>query len=277
MRDEHLEALAVFGSKVGQGPVPRYTAPRLKTTRKAKVDAQHLIAARQQQLAVPLDNLAYTRKLLATRVLKLIQRYYDSYRVFKITDTDPMTGKEVESVLEINKFDEATGTYLNDITVGTYDVVISEQPMHVTFENSQFEQALEMRKEGVRIPDATVIRYSNLADKHDILANMQPEPADPTLEAKAKSIEAQARKAVGHDGRRRRRGDRHARAVQPPAHPVPQPLAPLRGRRHRPPRRTRCPHRARCQPRAGATRAGRWARGTAAPWSKRGWTSGTRR
>ena len=151
--------------------------------------------ASQQQLAVPLDNLAYTRKLLATRVLKLIQRYYDSYRVFKITDTDPMTGKEVESVLEINKFDEATGTYLNDITVGTYDVVISEQPMHVTFENSQFEQALEMRKEGVRIPDATVIRYSNLADKHDILANMQPEPADPTLEAKAKLIEAQARKA----------------------------------------------------------------------------------
>ncbi len=150
--------------------------------------------ASQQQLAVPQDNLAYTRRLLAIRILKLVQRYFDSYRVFKITDTDPMTGKEVESVLEINKLDPTTGIYLNDLTIGTYDVVISEQPMHVTFENSQFEQALSMRKEGVKIPDATVIRYSNLADKHEILANMQPEPADPTLEAKAKLLEAQTRK-----------------------------------------------------------------------------------
>jgi len=150
--------------------------------------------ASQQQLAVPQDNLAYTRRLLAVRMLKLVQRYYDSYRVFKITDTDPMTGKPVENVLEVNKFDPMTGSYLNDLTRGTYDVVISEQPMHVTFENSQFEQALAMRKEGVAIPDATVIRYSNLADKHEILANMQPAPADPTLEAKAKLIEAQTRK-----------------------------------------------------------------------------------
>ena len=150
--------------------------------------------ASQQQLAVCLDNLAHTRHMLAVRLMKLIQRYYDSYRIFKITDTDPMTGKEVETLLEINKFVPETGEYLNDLTVGTYDVVISEQPMNVTFENSQFDQALAMRKEGVAIPDATVIRYSNLADKHDILANMQPAPADPTLEAKAKLLEAQARK-----------------------------------------------------------------------------------
>lgn len=153
--------------------------------------------AAQQQLAVPLDNLAFTRRLLALRIVKLIQRYYDSYRVFRITETDPMTGKPTEQVLEINQFDPATGGYRNDVTVGTYDVVISEQPMQVTFEHSQFEQALEMRREGIRIPDATVIRYSNLADKHDILSNMQQEqqPSDPTLEAKAKLLEAQARKA----------------------------------------------------------------------------------
>lgn len=88
------------------------------------------------------------------------------------------------------------GGYLNDITMGTYDVVVTEQPMQVTFENSQFEQALSMREKGVQIPDATVIRYSNLADKHDIIENMaqQGQPTDPTLEAKAKLLEAQARK-----------------------------------------------------------------------------------
>lgn len=152
--------------------------------------------ASQQQLAVPLDNLAYTRNLLAQRMLKLVQRYYDSYRIFRITETDPNTGKEVEETLEINKFDPTTGEYLNDITLGTYDVVVTEQPMQVTFENSQFQQALEMRKQNVAIPDATVIRYSNLSDKHDILEQMQNQakPTDPTVEAKARLLLAQAAK-----------------------------------------------------------------------------------
>lgn len=154
--------------------------------------------ASQQQLAVPLDNLAYTRRLLAKRILKLIQTYYDSHRIFRITETDPLTGKQVENTLEINKFDPAQGGYLNDVTIGTYDVVVTEQPMQVTFQNSQFQQALEMRKSGIAIPDPQVIRYSNLADKHEILASMQSaQPAvDPTLEAKAKLIEAQARKTA---------------------------------------------------------------------------------
>lgn len=159
--------------------------------------------ASQQQLAVPLDNLAYTRHLLAGRITKLIQRYYDSHRIFRITETDPMTGKPQEEVLEINKFDPMTGSYLNDVTVGEYDVVISEQPMQVTFENSQFQQALEMRQAGIRIPDATVLRYSSLADKHEILAGMegQQQPVDPRAEAQARLYEAQARRTEAEIGR----------------------------------------------------------------------------
>lgn len=151
--------------------------------------------ASQQQLAVPLDNLAYTRNLLANRIVKLVQKYYDSYRVFRITEMNPITGKEEETIVEINKPD-GMGGYLNDITMGEYDVVITEQPMQVTFENSQFEQALSMREKGVALPDATVIRYSNLSDKHEIMASMAQTatPTDPTLEAKAKLMDAQARK-----------------------------------------------------------------------------------
>jgi len=152
--------------------------------------------ASQQQLSVPLDNLAYSRRLLAMRILKLIQRYYDSYRVFRITETDPLTGKNVERVLEINKFDPATESYLYDVTVGTYDVVISEVPMQVTFENSQFQQVLDMRKEGIRIPDAVVVKYSGLTDKQEILDSLQGDkpPVDPSLQAKADLLEAQTRK-----------------------------------------------------------------------------------
>ena len=153
--------------------------------------------ASQQQLAVPLDNLAYTRQLLATRILKLIQRYYDSYRVFRITETDPLTGKPKEEVIEINKFDPKTGSYLYDVTVGEYDVVITEQPMQITFENSQFQQAMEMREKGIRLPDARVIRYSNLSDKHEILeelAGAGAPPPDPKAEAEAGLKTAQAEK-----------------------------------------------------------------------------------
>lgn len=151
--------------------------------------------ASQQQLAVPLDNLAYTRRLVAQRVVALVQKYYDSHRVFRITEMNAKTGKEEEHVIEINKPD-GEGGYLNDITMGTYDVVITEQPMNVTFENGQFDQALSMRKEGIKIPDATVVRYSNLSDKHEIMEQMSgSETVDPTLQAKAELLAAQARKA----------------------------------------------------------------------------------
>ena len=153
--------------------------------------------ASQQQLAVPLDNLAFSRKLLASRILKLVQTYYDTHRIIRITEVDPKTGKKKVEVLEINKFDPNTGSYLNDVTIGTYDVVITEQPMQVTFENSQFKQAIEMREKGIRIPDQMVVQYSNLTDKQEIIESMgngQP-PADPRVEAQVKLIEAQTRKA----------------------------------------------------------------------------------
>lgn len=154
--------------------------------------------AGQQQLAVPLDNLAYTRQLLARRILALIQTFYDAQRVFRITETNPYTGKPEVETVEINQFNPATGGYFNDVTVGTYDVVITEQPMQVTFQNSQFNQALEMRKAGIRISDAMVLRYSNLQDKHEILEGLQPAPAEanPVDTARAALLQAQAQRTA---------------------------------------------------------------------------------
>lgn len=150
--------------------------------------------ASQQQLAVPLDNLTYTRHMLGGRIAKLVQKNYDSYRVFRITETDAMSGKQVEKTLEINK-PMPDGSYFNDITMGTYDTVIAEVPIAVTFDNSQFQQAMDMRKDGVRIPDATVIRYSSLVDKAEILENMKPDPNDEATadltRAKAAQVRAQ--------------------------------------------------------------------------------------
>lgn len=150
-----------------------------------------------QQLAIPLENLAFTRRMVAKRILCLVQRYYDSHRIFRITEMDSMTGKPTESTLEINKPD-GVGGYLNDITLGTYDVVVTNAPMRANFGDTQFDQAIQMREKGIRIPDSVVVKYSSLSDKHEIMSAIdgaqQQQPEDPTLRAKAELIAAQARK-----------------------------------------------------------------------------------
>ena len=153
--------------------------------------------AAQQQLSVPLDNLARTRNLLADWIDYAIGKYYTAERTYRITKTDPLTGKETEDYLTINQFDPASGLYLNDMTSGEYETVVTEQPMQVTFENSQFTQAIEMRDKGIAIPDAAIVRKSNLSDKAEIIEQMQgagAPPPDPTIEAKVKLIEAQTKK-----------------------------------------------------------------------------------
>lgn len=155
--------------------------------------------AAQQQLAIALDNLARTRRLLARRVIKLVQTFYDDYRVLRITETDPKTGQPTTVPVTINEWDEATGTMINDLTVGEYDVVVTEQPMSVTFEHSQFEQAMRLRSEaGVYIPDHWMLRYSTLADKSEIIQDTanQGQQQDPEKLAKAELLKAQARKAL---------------------------------------------------------------------------------
>lgn len=153
--------------------------------------------AAQQQLAVPLDNLARTRHMMAEWIDYGISSYYDTERVFRITKKDQRTGEDVTEELVINQFDPVNGAYLNDMTAGEYDVVVSEQPMQATFENTQFQQALEMRKVGVNVPDPIVLRNSNLTDKYDAIQMMEAaqQPAeDPLAVAEAALRQARAEK-----------------------------------------------------------------------------------
>ncbi|MFZ4539543.1 hypothetical protein [Propionivibrio sp.] len=156
--------------------------------------------AAQQGLAVPLDSLSRTRNMLARWIDYSITKYYNSERVYRITRVDPATGQDVDEEIPINKMDQATGLYFNDMTIGEYDVAITEQPMQVTFENSQFTQTMELRKAGVNLPDNVIIKHSNLSDKHEIMQQMEqqqkPPPADPMAEAKARLIDAQTRKTL---------------------------------------------------------------------------------
>jgi len=158
--------------------------------------------AAQQQLAVPLDNLARTRGMLATRILELIQMYYDQPRILRITEADP-SGKETTTEIPLN-WPQADSRILNDLTIGEYDVVVTEAPAQITFENSQFLQAIELNEKGANIPWSFIIGYSNLANKQEIVDAMSQQPAapvDPTLQAKADLLAAQTQKAQADAGR----------------------------------------------------------------------------
>ena len=150
--------------------------------------------ASQQQLAVVLDNLALTRNILAGRIDWLIGNFYDAERVIRITDTDPVTGEENSEPITINQW--VGDGWLNDMTVGKYDVVVSEQPMQITFENSQFTQALEIRKAGIAVPDWAVVKHSNLADKQEILSEMRQPQNNALDDAKVELTKAQTQKTM---------------------------------------------------------------------------------
>ena len=116
----------------------------------------------------PLDNLSRTDYLLARTILNLVQQYWSEERVIRIIK-DPI--KRESEVLKINAHQD-DGSILNDMTLGTYDVIVAPVPARESLEDSQHEQALELRKEGVQIPDDVLISTSRLPDRHEIIKRM---------------------------------------------------------------------------------------------------------
>jgi hypothetical protein len=146
----------------------------------------------QTQMGGPLDNLGRTRHMAAEKLLELVQDFYTSRRVLMITDTSDIAEIKSEPLV-LNDVDE-TGNVLNDLTIGEYTVVVTDQPTPATFMDNQFKQAMEMRKEGVAIPDSAIIEMSSLTKKHQIAKAMseQAPQVDPLMEAKAEDLKAAA-------------------------------------------------------------------------------------
>lgn len=150
--------------------------------------------AAQQGMARALDNLSRTRHMVGMRLLKFIQKFMDDPRTLRIRQVDKLSGKEYDEQVRVNQ-PTGDGNYINDLTVGEYDLVIAEVPINVTFDNSQFQQAMEMKKEGVPIPDPYLIKSSTLREKSDIIAAMEGnQKPDPRVEAEVEKIKAETEK-----------------------------------------------------------------------------------
>lgn len=140
------------------------------------------------QLATPIDNLFRTRNMIGERVLKLIQQFYTEQRTFIITQEDTENNESEE--VTINQQDDF-GEIMNDVTVGRYDIVIADVPTQITFQNAQFQQALDMRKFGVNVPDDEMILMSTLSRKQEIAKKVSGEQSDEQQQMAMQQFEMQ--------------------------------------------------------------------------------------
>jgi hypothetical protein len=82
-----------------------------------------------------------------------------------------LTGDTEE--VKVNQPDPYTGSIINDLTLGEYDVIVSNTPTRETLEDSQFEQAVSLRELGVQLPDETLIENSRLNRRNEIIKSMR--------------------------------------------------------------------------------------------------------
>jgi len=114
----------------------------------------------EQGLGVITANLKKTRRCLFNVIAKMVQRYYTVPRMLRVQDAlDP---EQLAVDVQINT------SALNTLGLFKYDVVVGTVPSRDTLDETQFAQALQMRKVGVTIPDYHVILASNLLGKDRI-------------------------------------------------------------------------------------------------------------
>lgn len=144
------------------------------------------VAANQQSgqanLARVMDNMNRTDNILARNILCLIQRFYTQERLIHIT-TDQF-GAQTQQVAVNQQTPE--GRIINDLTLGEYGVVVTNQPDRDTFEESQFDQAVRMRTDlGIAIPDKFLIQASRLHNKAQILSELEGGKDSPEAQEQA--------------------------------------------------------------------------------------------
>jgi hypothetical protein len=128
------------------------------------------------QQEIIFDNLEYTRKLRADIMLEAVQRYYTETRLITVLEKNE-DGDDVEQEVAINQpvmawdqdAQEAVEMIRNDLTLGEYSTVISTVPRRDTYEEALFDQLMQMREAGVRLPDYVLVEASQLPDKKEVV------------------------------------------------------------------------------------------------------------
>lgn len=140
------------------------------------------------------DNLNRTDHFLARNLLDIVQRYYTEERLIYITN-DPLR-RDVEA-FKVNEV-SPEGEIINDLTLGEYDIVVTNQPERDTLEDSTFAQAAEMRKElGVAIPDDVLIKNSRLPNKIEVVEAIEAQNNSEEAQKQAQINQAREMAEIG--------------------------------------------------------------------------------
>lgn len=153
----------------------------------------------QIQLQQPFKHLAYTRTLVGQKVLELIQDFYTEERLITVLNPDDPDNPEEQLV--INEVTEA-GEVINDVTGGRYDVSIGTSPTRENADETEFASMIDMRANGIAIPDDAVIRRSPLSRRDDLADQVQKlmgqaEPTEQELEMQQKLQELEIQRLEG--------------------------------------------------------------------------------
>ena len=161
----HLEQLSNkdFTDVLGVSP------ETMPTSSMGSAGSGRAIALRQQQgnlmLSIPMDNQRLTRRTYGRWQLRTIQDYYTTERVFRIEGEE---GKD--KFIRAN--DKTSGGIINDVTVGEYDVVVTEEPLSPTNRMALHNDLMEMVHQGYPIPPDILFRYSDIPDKDEVIQRL---------------------------------------------------------------------------------------------------------
>lgn len=148
----------------------------------------------QANLAKVMDNLTRSDHMLARAILDIVQEYYTEERLIKITAGSAQTQQQQQ--ISVNT-PTPEGQILNDLTLGEYGIVVTSQPEQDSFEDSQFQQVVDMRtKIGVQIPDKYVIQASRLRDKQQIIQDLEGQQNSPEAQQQAQLQQRQQQAEV---------------------------------------------------------------------------------
>lgn len=152
---QFIREVSGVAALLGRAPNPEVSGVQMERAARAALSG----------LQPTLDNLNLSRRLVAKRVLNLIQEFYTETRVMRVTDW--RSPGEPQMDVEINQpMDD--GTVLNDVTIGKYDVIVGTAPARDGADESEFAEALQLREIGVQIPDHHIIKTSRLRDRDQI-------------------------------------------------------------------------------------------------------------
>ncbi|MBM7454474.1 hypothetical protein HNR62_000303 [Oceanisphaera litoralis] len=129
----------------------------------------------QVQVSVVLKNLMRCRRMIARKILELVQDFYTDTRFYRVTQEDELTGEPVQEERFINGMDPE-GNILNDVTTGQYVADVAFAPVSGSAADQQFAEAMRLREMGVAIPDHILVQYSQLRRRQEVaelLKNLQ--------------------------------------------------------------------------------------------------------